>query len=159
MYFCGCVMVKLQSLISLWSPDCKVLWEIYVETQYSDLISHCNNAFARCFQDSTSNMFKIIRTRTLAKQTTSGSFNYSSHYLSLTSPLQVPLRDSRRPGLTEPRPVGGSHTFLTAQGHGGLPRMRYHLKSSIPGPTPRQHKHERRCTLNTHTQSNEATMK
>ena len=32
-----------------------------------------------------------------------------SHYLSLTSPFQVPLRDPRRPGLTEPRPVGGEN--------------------------------------------------
>ena len=33
-------------------------------------------------------------------------FISSSHYLNLTSPLYVPLRDPRRPGLTEPRPVG-----------------------------------------------------
>ena len=58
------------------------------------------------------------------------SFTHFSHYLSLTSPLTVPLRDPRRPGLTEPRPVGGGnwtmdhiHTFLTTQGHGGPPRM------------------------------------
>ena len=31
------------------------------------------------------------------------------HHLSLTSPLQVHLRDPRRPGLTEPRPVGGGN--------------------------------------------------
>ena len=54
----------------------------------------------------------------------------SSHHLSLTSPLQVHLRNPRHPGLTEPRPVGGGnetvdhiHTFLTTQGHGGPPRM------------------------------------
>ena len=55
---------------------------------------------------------------------------FSSHYLSLTFPLYVPLRDPRRPGLTEPRPIGGEnetmdhiHTFLTTQGHGGPSRM------------------------------------
>ena len=32
-----------------------------------------------------------------------------SHYLSLTFPLYVPLRDSRRPGRTESRLVGGGN--------------------------------------------------
>ena len=40
------------------------------------------------------------------------------------------------------------HTFLTTQGHGGLPGW---VISSMPGPPPRQHKHERWYTPGTHS--------
>ena len=41
----------------------------------------------------------------------------------------------------------GSHTyFLTTQGHGGPPGW---VLSTMPGPPPRQHKHERRYTPST----------
>ena len=39
------------------------------------------------------------------------------------------------------------HTVLTTQGHGGPPRK----ISPMPGPPPRQHKHERQFTPNTHS--------
>ena len=55
--------------------------------------------------------------------------------------LKVPLRDSRHPGITEPRLVRrenyvGSHTFLTKQGHGspspdeGSAHFRGHLRDN-----------------------------
>ena len=40
------------------------------------------------------------------------------------------------------------HTFLTTQGHGGLPGW---VISPMPGPPPREHKHERQYTPSTHS--------
>ena len=47
------------------------------------------------------------------------------------------------------------HTFLTTQGHGGPPRW---VISPMPGPPPRQHKHERQYTPSTHCHPNNADM-
>ena len=78
----------------------------------------------------------------------------SSHCLSLTSPFRVPIRDTRRPGLTEPLPVGREnwtldhiHTVLTTEVHGGPPGWG---TSSRPGSPPWQHEHEGRYTPVTH---------
>ena len=79
----------------------------------------------------------------------------SSHYLSLT--LQVPLRDLRRPGLSEPRPVEeGNKLWITYSTYffdhsrimKGLPGW---VISSTPGLPLRQHEHERRYTTGTHS--------
>ena len=72
----------------------------------------------------------------------------------------IPLtREEEAFDVTPPRPYRGTtfrereltlyhiHTFLTTQGHRGSPRMRI---SSMPGPPPRQHEHERRYTSFTH---------
>ena len=69
-------------------------------------------------------------------------FLISFHYLNLASPSQVPLLDSRRPGLAEPQPVGGGNklwityiTVLTKQGHWGPPRMRDQLNAGATAET------------------------
>ena len=66
----------------------------------------------------------------------------------------MPLRDSRHPGLTEPRPVGrGNYLRITyilfwpLKVMEGLPGWGI---SSMPRPPPRQHRQERRYTPSTH---------
>ena len=65
------------------------------------------------------------------------------------------LRDSRHPSLTEPRPIGRGNylwikyvLFRPHRNTESLPRWGI---SSMPGPPPRHHQHERRYTSFTHT--------
>ena len=88
----------------------------------------------------------------------------SSHYLSLTTPFYVPLRDSRCPGPYRAttcrgrKLISGSHTyFSTTQGHGGPPRTRGQLNTGATSETAQTWKtiHTRHTLIH----SNKANMK
>ena len=69
------------------------------------------------------------------------------------SPL--PLRHPRRPGLTEPRPVGEGIklwiTYILFWPHKDMEGLPGWVISPMPRPPPRQHKHERQYTPSTHS--------
>ena len=81
------------------------------------------------------------------------SISLSKFNLPLT--FKVPLRDPRRPGLTEPRPVREGIklwiTYILFWSHKDMESLPGIVISPMPGPPPRQHKHERQYTSSTHS--------
>ena len=86
------------------------------------------------------------------------------HYLSLTSLLKESSRDSRYPGLTDSRPVGRGNWLCITYIHFWPDKDMESLPgwgiSSMPGPPPRQHEHEKtRHTIFAAIHANKANMK
>ena len=111
-------------------------------------VSGCNNTslhVVHASQVTHSTMCYNVNTYLKLKMSLYSFIHSFIHYLSLTSPLYVPLRDSHHPGLRvttcRERELTldhiGLHTFSITQRHGGPPRLRDQLNAGATSETTR----------------------